>query len=47
VNERCATTAVPLASERQRAASDGVWGRSPQRMKRAAYKRIPVEVAAS
>jgi hypothetical protein len=40
-----ATTAAPPAWERQRPAGHGVWGRSPQGMKGAAYKRLEVAPA--
>jgi hypothetical protein len=47
VHEIHCVSAAPPMRERQRASGHGVWGRSPQEMKGAAYKRIPVEVSAS
>jgi hypothetical protein len=38
----CATSAAPPVRERQRATGRGVWGRSPQSMEGAAYKRLEV-----
>jgi hypothetical protein len=35
-------SAAPPMRERQRASGHGVWGRSPQGMKGAAYKRLEV-----